>query len=65
VQLAQARELEVKLAEEYRAVGLLRTSITVEASARGERAHELGRQARERINADFDVNNPNTPPRAI
>jgi hypothetical protein len=25
---------------------------------------ELGRQARDRINADFDVNNPNTPPRA-
>jgi hypothetical protein len=30
----------------------------------GERARELGRQACERINADFDVNNPNTPPRA-
>jgi hypothetical protein len=27
-------------------------------------ARELGRQARDRINADFDVNNPNTPPRA-
>jgi hypothetical protein len=24
----------------------------------------MGKQARERINADFDVNNPNTPPRA-
>jgi hypothetical protein len=24
---------------------------------------ELGRQARERINTNFDVNNPNTPPR--
>jgi hypothetical protein len=25
---------------------------------------ELGRQARDRINTDFDVNNPNMPPRA-
>jgi hypothetical protein len=64
VQLAQARELEAKLAEEYRAVWLLRASITGEASARGERARELGKQARERINVDFDVDNPNTPPRA-
>jgi hypothetical protein len=64
MQQAQARELEPKLAEEYRAVRLLRASITGEASARGERACELGKQARERINADFDVNNPNTPPRA-
>jgi hypothetical protein len=63
-QLAQARELEAKLAEEYRAVRLLRASIAGEAFARGERARELGRQARERINADFDVNNPNTPSRA-
>jgi hypothetical protein len=31
-----------------------------EASARGERARELGRQARDRINVD----NPDTPPRA-
>jgi hypothetical protein len=45
-------------------VRLLRASITGEASARGERACDLGRQARDRINADFDVNNPNTPPRA-
>jgi hypothetical protein len=43
---------------------LLRASIAREASARGERARELGRQARDHINADFDVNNPNTPPRA-
>jgi hypothetical protein len=43
---------------------LLRASITGEASARGERARELGKQARERINVDFDVDNPNTPPRA-
>jgi hypothetical protein len=26
-------------------------------------ARELGRPARDRINADFDINNPNTPPR--
>jgi hypothetical protein len=35
-----------------------------EASARGERAREVGRQARDRINADFNVDNPDTPPRA-
>jgi hypothetical protein len=63
-QLAQARELEAKLAEEYRAVRLLRASIAGEASARGERARELGKQARERINTDFNVDDPNTPPRA-
>jgi hypothetical protein len=62
--LDQARELEAKLAEEYRAVRLLRASIIGEASARSERVRELGRQAREHINTDFDVNNPNTPPRA-
>jgi hypothetical protein len=45
-------------------VQLLRASIAEEASARGERARELGKQARERINVDFDVDNPNTPPRA-
>jgi hypothetical protein len=45
-------------------VRLLRTSIAGEASARGERARELGKQARKHINADFDVDNPNTPPRA-
>jgi hypothetical protein len=48
----------------YRAVRLLRASIAGEASTRGERARELGKQARERINADFNINNPNTPPRA-
>jgi hypothetical protein len=58
VQLTQERELEAKLTEEYRAMRLLRASIAGEASARGERARELGRQARERINVD----NPNTPP---
>jgi hypothetical protein len=45
-------------------VRLLRASIAGEASARGERARKLGKQARERINVDFDVDNPNTPPRA-
>jgi hypothetical protein len=64
VQLAQERELEAKLAKEYRAVQLLHASIAGEASACGERTRELGRQARDRINANFDVNNPNTPPRA-
>jgi hypothetical protein len=63
-QLAQARELEAKLAEEYRTVRLLRASMAREASARGDRVRELGRQARDRINTDFNVNNPNTPPRA-
>jgi hypothetical protein len=65
VQLAQAHELEAKLAEEYRMVRLLRASMAGEASVRGERARELGIQARDRINADFNVNNPDTPPRAI
>jgi hypothetical protein len=60
-QLAQARELEAKLAEEYRAVRLLRASIAGEASARAERARELGKQARERISTDFNVDNTNTP----
>jgi hypothetical protein len=49
-QLAQARELEAKLAEEYRTVRLLHASMAGEASARGERARELGRQVRDRIN---------------
>jgi hypothetical protein len=35
-----------------------------EASTRGERACELGIQARDRINADFNVDNSDTPPRA-
>jgi hypothetical protein len=62
--LAQGHELEAKLAEEYRAVRLLRASIAGEASARGERARELGRQARDRINANFNVDDPSVPPRA-
>jgi hypothetical protein len=45
-------------------VRLLRATIAGEASARGERARELGRQARERIDADFNVDDPHTPPRA-
>jgi hypothetical protein len=56
------RELEAKLAEEYRAVRLLRATIDGEASARGIRACELGRRAHERINTDFIVDD--TPPRA-
>jgi hypothetical protein len=52
------------LAEEYRTVRLLRASIAGEPSARGERVRELGRQARDCINADFNVDNPDTPPRA-
>jgi hypothetical protein len=62
-QLSQACELEAKLAEEYRVVRLLRASIAGEASAHGERVHELGKPARERINADFNVDDPNTPQR--
>jgi hypothetical protein len=61
--LAQARELEAKLAEEYRTVRLFRASIAGEASARGERARELGRQARDCINTDFNVDIPDTTPR--
>jgi hypothetical protein len=64
-QLAQARELEAKLAEEYRAV---RCGCSEPPSPRkhprAASSRELGRQARERISVDFDVNNPNTPPRA-
>jgi hypothetical protein len=45
-------------------VRLLRASIAEEAFAHSERALELGKQARERINADFDIDNPTTPPRA-
>jgi hypothetical protein len=59
--MAQACELEAKLAEEYRAVRLFRASIAGEASARDERARELGKQARERINADFNVTTQTRP----
>jgi hypothetical protein len=50
--------------EEYRAVRLLRASIAGEAFVRGERVRELGKQAHERINADFNVDDPNTPSHA-
>jgi hypothetical protein len=63
-QLAQACELEAKLAEEYRVVRLLHATIAGEASARGKRMRELGKQAHERINTDFNVDDPNTPPLA-
>jgi hypothetical protein len=53
-----------KLAEEYRQVRLLRATIAREASARSERARELGKQAREHINTDFNVDDPHTPPQA-
>jgi hypothetical protein len=42
-QLARARKLEAKIAEEYRVVQLLRASIAGEASACGERVRELGK----------------------
>jgi hypothetical protein len=42
-QLAQARELEAKLVEEYSTVRLLRASIAGEASACGKRMRELGK----------------------
>jgi hypothetical protein len=45
-------------------VRLLRASIAGEASVHGERARELGKKARDHINANFDVDNPSTPPRA-
>jgi hypothetical protein len=45
-------------------VRLLRATIAGESSVRGECARELGKQARECINGDFDVDNPNTTPRA-
>jgi hypothetical protein len=45
-------------------VRLLHGSMAGEASARGERVRELGIQARDCINADFNVDNPDTPPRA-
>jgi hypothetical protein len=61
-QLAQAREVEAKVAEEYRTVRLLRASMAGEASARGERARELGKQVCDRINADLNVDHPDAPP---
>jgi hypothetical protein len=64
-QLTQAREFKAKLAEEYRQVQLLRTTIAKEASARGEHTREAGRWAHERIDGDFKVDDPHTPPWAI
>jgi hypothetical protein len=61
-QLAQVRELQAKLAEEYRTVRLLHASMAGEASACGKRVRELGIQARDRINTDFNVDNLDTPP---
>jgi hypothetical protein len=43
----------------------LRATIVGEASAHGERVLDAGRQARERLNADFNVDGPHTPPRTI
>jgi hypothetical protein len=63
-QLSQAHELKAKLAEEYQTVRLLRASMAGEAYARGERARELGIQARDRLNTDFNVDNPDRPLRA-
>jgi hypothetical protein len=44
-------------------VQILHATITGEASAHGGRVRELGRQAHERIDADLNVDNPNTLPR--
>jgi hypothetical protein len=63
-QLAQARELKAKLAEEYHKVWLLRATIAGVASVCGECVCELSNQARGRINYDFNVDDPNTPPHA-
>jgi hypothetical protein len=43
---------------------LQRASIAGEASARGECVREMGKQARECINADFNDEDPNTLLRA-
>jgi hypothetical protein len=45
-------------------VWLLRATIAEVASVCGECVRELGNQARERINSDFNVDDPNTPPHA-
>jgi hypothetical protein len=49
------------LAEEYRTVRLLCASIAGEAAVRGEHARQLGKQACDRINADFNIDDPSTP----
>jgi hypothetical protein len=43
-------------------VRLLCATIAGEASTHGKRVRELGRQARKRIDADFNVDDPNTSP---
>jgi hypothetical protein len=50
--------------EEYRTVRLLHASMEGEASARGERAREQGKQVRDCINTDPNVDNTDAPPRA-
>jgi hypothetical protein len=61
MQLDQACELEAKLAEEYHAVRLIRASIAGEASTHCECVRDLGKQACEGTNVDFNVDDPNTP----
>jgi hypothetical protein len=61
-QLAQASEVEAKLADECQQVRHLRATIAGEALARGEHVREAARQAGERINADFNVDDLHTPP---
>jgi hypothetical protein len=61
-QLTQVHELEAKLAEEHWQVQLLRATITGEASTRGECARDAGRRARDRINTDYNVDDPQTLP---
>jgi hypothetical protein len=56
--------IQLLTVNKYRAVRLLHTAIAGEASARGKRMRELGKQARERIDGDFKIDDPNTPPRA-
>jgi hypothetical protein len=62
-QLAQDRELEAKLAEEYRTVQLLRASMAGEASARGERAG-AGQTGPRPYQRRLQRRQADTPPRA-
>jgi hypothetical protein len=45
-------------------VWLLRAAILGKVSASSERTREAGQQDRDRINADFNVDDPQMPPRA-
>jgi hypothetical protein len=45
-------------------VRLLRATMACEALTRGERALEVGCRARDCINTDYNVDQPQTPPRA-